>query len=243
MKTRTFLNKLSIGVIAFCSAIVMGCQSGLTYEEAPESAYSEVGITGFVLRSRQLFENQIYAINWEKWVDNYIQTVQIGSTGSLTWTNNTGSSFTLQDGSVIENGQTVTVTGSITTEEDSEAPEGKLYVLNVYATDYATYQTANKGYLFDASKFSGDFQLIDADNNRSEKVRLPVRKTEVIGELNLANVYNCVVERVDGAPELGKPNDLSNRPRYLVKNICYRPAGVEQYTRLCEVRIIYLPSK
>lgn len=60
----------------------------------------------------------------------------------------------------------------ITEENNTEAPGGKLYVLNVIAADYATYQTANKGYLFDGSKFSGDFKLENPTNNRSEKVKL-----------------------------------------------------------------------
>ena len=199
-----------MGFAVLCMALAFSsCEAGLTYQEATEAYYSEVGVTEFRLKARELFEDKIYAINWNQWVENYINTQQIS------WE------------------------CSMTTESNSDAPDGTLYVLNVKAHPRVTYQTPNKGYLFDGSKFSGDFELIDPTDNRSQKVNLPVRQNEVIGEMYLVSYNNCVVERVDGAPELGVPADFSKPARYLVKNICYRPAGVDQYTRLYEVRITF----
>ena len=38
------LNKICIGAAVLCSAsVISSCTAGLTYEEAPESVYSEVG--------------------------------------------------------------------------------------------------------------------------------------------------------------------------------------------------------
>lgn len=214
MRKMDFLNKLYAGIIVLCGMFAFsGCEAGLTYEEAPESYYSEVGVTEFRLQSRELFEDKVYAVNWEQWVENYLDTRQIS------WECTT------------------------TTESNSDAPGGTLYVLNVKANPRVTYQTPNKGYLFDGSKFSGDFELVDPTDNRSQKVTLPVKQNEVIGEIYLVNSYNCVVERVDNATELGKPGDFSKPQRYLVKNICYRPAGVEQYTRLYEVRVTFAEKK
>lgn len=236
------LNKIYVGAALLCSVLATSsCTAGLTYEEAPESVYSEVGVSGFVVRSRELFTDKIYAPNWDKWVDNYIDTRQIGNT-SFEWTNNTGSSYTLPDGTVVGNGETIKGLGaSITEESDSDAPSGKVYILNVFATSQVKYQTANKGYLFDGSKFSGDYTLVDPVNNRSQYVIMPVKKNEIIGEINLVNVYNCTVEPIDGAPRLGVPADFTKPCRYLVRNISYLPAGVEPYKRLYEVRVTFLP--
>lgn len=219
---------------------VTGCERGLVFEEAPEATYSEVTASRIDVRARQLFTNQIYAINWDKWVDNYLNTQLIGASNG-SWTNKTGAPVTLSNGVTVAADETVK--GGIAEVNDANAPGGKLYVITAYLSDHATYSTPNKGYLFDGSKFNGDFQLINPTNNRSQQVRLPVNKKEVIVELVLVNVYDNVVERVDGAPALGVPGDFTSPRRYLVKNIAYRPAGVEQYTRLYEVRVVFYPNK
>ncbi len=56
------------------------------------------------------------------------------------------------------------------------------------------------------------------------------------------NPWDCIVERIDGATELGKPGDFSKPQRYLVKNIAYLPEGVSQHTRLYEVRVVFYPG-
>lgn len=217
MKFTKMFNKLYVGLAMLCGLSFASCEAGLTYEEAPESSYTEVSLQGtpFYVRSRELFQDKIYAPNWGKWADNYINTQQIS------WE------------------------ATVTEENNEDAPGGKLYVVNVKANTKATYSTLNKGYLFVGSKFSGNYELVDPStttiNGKSEKtsqkVTLPVKQNEVIGELVLTNPYDCVVERVGNAPQLGVPTDFSEPARYLVKNICYRPAGVPQATRLYEVRV------
>lgn len=234
--------KIYTGAATICCALVISsCTAGLTYEEAPESVYSEVGVSKFNVNARELFTDKIYAVNWHKWVDNYIDTRMIGSSSTFKWTNRTGASYTLPDGTVVEAGESVEVGGSETVETDSSAPGGEVHVLNVYAASKVQYQTANKGYLFDGSKFSGDFELVDPVDNRSQNVILPVRKNEIIGEIYLVDYSICTVEPIGDAPKLGMPGDFTKPCRYLVKNIAYRPAGVGQYQRLYEIRVTFLP--
>lgn len=217
------------------------CTQGQVFEEAPESTYTEVGVSGFAVRSRELFEDQIYAINWDKWVPTYMNQQLLGDQAAK-WTNTSATAVKLSDGREVQPGGVISA--SRTVEDNAEAPEGKLHVLNMIAGEYATYQTANKGYLFDGSKFSGDFKLVDpVVNNRSEKVKLPVRKNEIVVDFGLVAPYNCIVEPVKDAPELGKPGDFTKPHRYLVKNIAYLPPGVKQYTRLYEVRVVFYPNK
>ncbi len=251
MKLNKYLNKLYAGIAVLCSTLSFtACEADLTYEEAPESYYSQVGISGITISAREWFVDQMYAVNWNKWVDNYISTVTVGGTGSFSWTNNTNAAITV-NGKSVAPGETVTVTSSTTTESCSEAPDGTLYVYNMYVTDHAIYNTPNKGYLFDKNKFSGEFQLLDhngtayvnAAGSQSRYVRMPIRKNELVGVITLVDRNNCTVEPVNGAPTLGEPGDFTaSAQRYLVKNICYLPAGVEQYQRLYEFRITYLPG-
>lgn len=236
------LNKIYVSAAILCCVwAASGCTAGLTYEEAPESVYSEVGASKFDVKARELFTDKIYAVNWNKWAENYIDTRLIGSSDVFDWTNRTGAPYTLPDGTVVEAGETVKIKGSETVESDSSAPGGEVHVLNVYAASKVQYQTANKGYLFDGSKFSGDFELVNPTGNRSQYVVLPVRKNEIIGEIYLVNYSVCTVEPVDNAPKLGMPGDFTKPCRYLVKNIAHRPAGVGQYQRLYEIRVTFLP--
>ena len=49
------LNKICIGAAVLCSAsVISSCTAGLTYEEAPESVYSEVGVSKIELKAREL---------------------------------------------------------------------------------------------------------------------------------------------------------------------------------------------
>ena len=79
---------------------VTGCERGLVFEEAPEGTYSEVTASRIDVRARQLFTNQIYAINWDKWVDNYLNTQLIGASNG-SWTNKTGAPVTLSNGVTV----------------------------------------------------------------------------------------------------------------------------------------------
>lgn len=236
------LNKIYAGATILCCALaISSCTAGLTYEEAPESVYSEVGVSKFNVNARELFTDKIYAVNWNKWVDNYIDTRMIGSSSAFEWTNKTGAPYTLPDGTIIKNGETVEIEGSETVESDSNAPGGEIHILNVFAASTVKYQTANKGYLFDGSKFSGDFELVDPTDNRSQYVIMPIRKNEIIGEMYLVDYSICTVDPIGDAPKLGIPGDFTKPCRYLVKNIAHRPAGVEQYQRLYEIRVTFLP--
>lgn len=51
----------------------------------------------------------------------------------------------MPDGKVVAAGESIKVEGSETIESDSSAPDGKVYVLNVYAASDVQYSTANKG--------------------------------------------------------------------------------------------------
>ena len=213
--------------------------------------YHEVGVNSVNIKSRMLFQNQIYGINWAKWIENYISTTQISTPINFQWINNTGNNYILNDGTIIAIGDTATISWTKTIEELEGAPNGKLYVFNIYVVDHATYDTPNESYLFVDSKFKGDYNFIDATTSiiegkselTAQKVVLPINKTELIGELVLTSPNYCVVECVNGAPQLGVPADFSSlKVRYLVKNICYRPIGVPQATRLYEIRITYLPG-
>lgn len=234
------LNKLY--AVALGTLLLTSCQAGLEYEDVPESIYNDVSLTGSLcnVKARELFENKIYAINWNKWVDNYISTITIGNyqTGK-DWTNTTSAPIQL-NGVTVAPGATVNLRNSLTKETLTTAPEGNLYVVNLFADSRGTYSTPNKGYLFDASKFSGDFQLVNPTNARSQQVILPVKKNEVIVEMLLSQEYNCKVRAQDGAPELGKPGDFTQPRRYLVVNESRRPDG-QQAQRLYEVRITFLP--
>ena len=117
-------------------------------------------------------------------------------------------------------------------------------VINIYAVDHAIYSTPNKGYLFAANLFSGqDYELIDAENGRAEKVILPVRKNEVMAYVNMSTTnYDCMVEPVGDAPAMGIPGDFTVAQRYLVKNVANRPAGVPQAMAMYEITITSMPA-
>lgn len=240
MKRLNKLYALALGLLFFSS-----CESGLVYEDVPESIYSNVNLTGSLcnIKSRELFVNQIYATNWNKWVESYISTVTIGKYQNETeWTNTTAATVTL-NGVAVAPGENIKLRNSMTTEAQASAPGGMLYVLNLYADSKATYGTANKGYLFDATKFSGDFTFVaPIVNGRSERVILPVRKNEVIVEMLLSQEYNCKVYPQNGAPAMGQPGDFTQPRQYLVVNESRLPSGVERAQRLYEVRITFLPQ-
>lgn len=246
MKIIKVLNKFYQGFGVLCAILAFtSCEAGLVYDEADESQYTQVGISGVTVQARELFENKMYAKNWgDRVVENYINTVTIGSTSNFKYKNTSNGVVTLNDGTQVQPGETVTVSSTRTEESLAEAPNGKLTVFNIYAVDRATYSTPNQGYLFAADLFgNADFELVNPENNRSEKVILPIRKNELVVYINFSSGnYDCEAEPVDGAPELGKPGDFTVAQRYMVKNIANRPAGVPQSKALYEIRITYLPG-
>lgn len=242
MKIKT-LSKLCLGLVMLGSvAGLTSCKAGLTYEEAPENIYSEVGLSAFTVRSRQLFENQVWGVNYDQWVPEVLYTVVVGGSSSIEWTNETGSDYMLEDGMAVAPGQTVTLSGTMTEESDASAPDGVVTVLHSYVLPEATYTTENKGFVFDGSKFSGEFELVDPTNNQSQSIKLPIKQNELICDFTLVDYDACTVEPQDDAPALGIPADYTQSRRYLVRNNrTHRPAGVEEYRRLYEVRLTFLP--
>lgn len=246
MKLRKFLNNFYKGFGILCASLAFtSCEADLVYEEADESQYTQVGLSAVTIQARELFENKMYAINWgNKVVENYIKTVTIGGTADMKYKNTSNSVVTLNDGTKVQPGETVTVSSTRTEEALESAPNGKVTVIHIYAVDRATYTTPNKGYLFDAKLFSGqDYEFVDAENGRAEKIILPVRKNEVIAYVNMSTTnYDCMVEPVGDAPAMGIPGDFTVSQRYLVKNLANRPAGVPQAMAMYEIRITFLPG-
>ena len=103
MKITNMFNKLCVGLAMICGLSFTSCEQGLTYEEAPESYYTEVSLGSpyFYLKSRELFPNMIYGVNWKQWAPNYVYTPQIS------WET------------------------TMAEESSQDAPDGKLYVINV----------------------------------------------------------------------------------------------------------------
>lgn len=246
-------NKLLTAV--FCMGALASCQKGLVYEDVPESIYNNVDLAANYcdVQSRELFTDKIYVVNHESWgpqypqyVDNYISTVTIGNYQGVgkDYTNKTTSAVTIP-GQTIQPGETVLVKNSIQVVDEASAPEGKLYIVNLFADATATYKTYNKGYKFELSKFAGapvQPEMVDPDaQGRSEQIKLPVRPTEIIVAMILAEPVACYVTPMDGAPELGKPGDFSAPRRYLVTNSSRRPDGEPAKQRLYEIRVTFLP--
>lgn len=248
MKINSIKNKfLRSATVLLAALAITGCEADLTYEEAPESIYSQVGVTAVTISARELFQDQkIYAVNWNRWVDNYISTVTIGGSAAFTYKNTSSSVVTLNNGTSVAPGAEVTIPASSWKEEScADAPNGKLRVFDIYVVDHATYSTANKGYVFVGDKFNGEYELINPENGRSQQIILPVRKNELIGGLTVETEtnYNKKVEPVGDAPTLGVPQDLTKANlRYLVRNISHRPAGVPEAQAMYELRITFLPG-
>lgn len=231
------------------------CEADLTYEEADESQYTQVGVSAVNIYARELFQDKMYAINWNnKVVENYMPTVIIGSSSAFDYINTSGSVVTLNDGTEVQPGETVTVSSTKTEESLAEAPNGKLTVFNIYAVDHAVYESPNNGYVFATDLFSGssDYTLLDkvGDNyietaeNRSRYVSIPVRKDELIATISMSTTnFDCKVEPVEDSPALGHPADYSKPQRYMVVNVANRPAGVEQHKAMYEIRITFLPGR
>lgn len=232
--------------VLLAAATTTSCQTGLHYEDVPEEYYSDVSLQGATLATRYLFTDCVYAKNFDKYTTYIAQTSL--STSSREWTNNTGSNYTLKDGTVIAPGETATIgfgTGAMTTRDDSSAPDGKVYVITIYVPGTVTYSTANKGYLFDLTKYTGSdhFELVNPENGMAEQVKTATDLTHMV--LAIVPSQNTgdatLVVPQNGAPALGTPGDYTQPRQYLVKNNMRRPAGVPQAQRLYEVEIIKLP--
>lgn len=247
------LNKIL--AVVFSAGSLVGCQQGLVYEDVPESVYNNVELATALcdVQSRELFQDKIFVVNHESWgpqypkyVENYLSTVTIGNYqgDGKDYTNYTASPVAIPGGTV-QPGQTVHLKNSLSVLDEASAPEGKLYVVNIFADDTAVYKTYNKGYKFEKAKFAGDKiqpVLVDPDGEgRSEKIKLPVRHSDIIVIMVLAEPVACIVTPVDNAPDFGKPGDFSAPRRYMVTNTSRRPDGEPSKRRMYEIRVNYLP--
>lgn len=257
MKFDIFSKRLFKGMTILCAALAFSsCEADLTYEEADESQYTQVGVSAVNIYARELFQNKMYAVNWNnKVVENYLHTVTVGTTSDFQYINTSGSVVTLNDGTKVQPGETVTVKSTRTEESLAEAPNGKLTVFNIYAVDHAIYDSPNNGYMFatnlfgseehDLLNWNGDNQVYEeASSNKARYVSIPVRKNELIAAISMATTnYDCLVEPVGNSPALGYPADYTQPQRYMVVNIANRPAGVEQHKAMYEIRITFLPGR
>ncbi|WP_455672542.1 hypothetical protein [Phocaeicola sp.] len=242
------LNKLY--TLAIGSLLLASCEAGLVYEEVPESVYNNVELgSGFCnVSARQIFNDQIYAVNWDRWVEGYMSISTVGRYQSgADYTNNSTSSITIL-GQNVAPGETVNVKNTMTIVDDATAPGGKLYVLNIFADQYALYASQNTSYYFVGSKFSGDFELVNEDGTpatdpeRSPWIKLPVKQTEVVVSMILADTNGaCDVKRVGDSPILGAPGDFTQPRQYLLVNTTRRPDGQPAAQRLYEIRLQLLP--
>lgn len=220
------------------------CETGLVYEDVPEDYYSDVSLTNTQIISRYLFENCLYAKNFGEYTTYIAQTTH-GQSG-VTWTNETGSNFTLPNGTVVTPGETITLTGGhnkIVERADNNAPDGKVYTLYFYVPSKVVYSSPNKGYLYDLSKLPSGFTLVGGENGMSEKVQTGVDLTQLVVTLQSQQHYgdDCKVEPQNGAPKLGAPGDYTEPRQYLLLNNLRRPEGVPQAKRLYEVHVVVLP--
>lgn len=244
MKIISKIKKAYVGLFLMLAALgTTSCQSGLTYEEVPESYYTDVNLSSCTVLSRYLFEDCIYAKNFGTYT-TYISQSSFGA--EREWTNESGSSYTLADGSVVAPGEKVVLKSGVanmTTRDDNNAPEGKIYVMTYYVPKTVTYTTANKGYLFDQSKLPSGFKCEEPTDGMSEKATAAVDIKQLVVTMQTKQWYGdaCTFTPVNGAPKLGAPGDYSEPRQYLVKNNMRRPAGVPQSMRIYEIRIVVLP--
>lgn len=61
MKLKNIVLALTLGLTS-----LSGCQSGIVWDEVPESAYSELGLGSGYMRNRprELFKNKVWQINY-----------------------------------------------------------------------------------------------------------------------------------------------------------------------------------
>ena len=233
-------SKLFITILG--TALFTSCQKGLVYDEVPADVYEDVSLSTNLCKveTREIFTHKVDQVNYKQWVDNMLLVSNIGLDyrSNTEYINNTGSDVTIL-GEVIKPGEKIMVQNKLTTEDEASAPDGKLYVINVFATARATYKTPNKGHVFVESEFQGEdikFSTPGDNEGQYQEASIPVDPTKLSVALLLNNSKACEVERVGDAPELGKPGDFSKPQRYMVVNITRRPEG-EPARRLYEVRV------
>ncbi len=248
MTNMKLFNRLSVLIVSII--FFTGCQMGLVYDEGiPVDIYEEVGLGTpyWNVYGRELFKNQIYAKgSWNKWVEGYIATQNIGNgTTAKEFTNTANEDVVINDTLTLAPGETVILKNSLTREYLASAPGDSLYVINTFIESSCLYKSPGAVYFFDSQKFTPPFQLsgvLEDGNLLGTEITLPIKPKEIIFEFLLAQPHNCIVENVDGAPALGKPGDFTKPRRYMVVNKSRRPDKKEAKKRLYEIRVTFLPS-
>ena len=128
-------SKLFITILG--TALFTSCQKGLVYDEVPADVYEDVSLSTNLCKveTREIFTHKVYQVNYKQWVDNMLLVSNIGLDyrSNTEYINNTGSDVTIL-GEVIKPGEKIMVQNKLTTEDEASAPDGKLYVINVFAT-------------------------------------------------------------------------------------------------------------
>lgn len=244
MKIKTIFCLMSLFILT-----LSGCQSGIVYDEVPESVYSNVDLgTGYAkVRVRDLFHQKVWQVNHNdgkgQWLEDYLAQTQIGEgyQSGKEYINNTGKELTIL-GNTLMPGEKMIVRNKMEMVDDTSAPEGKRFIVHIFAPTTVTYQTPNKGHLFVKEAFVGEtVQPIDFIEEVQEgmyrQIVMPVRQEALVLEFIMADIYACKVEPVDGAPALGTPGDYTKPQKYLVTNTTFRPDGVPEYSRLYEIQV------
>lgn len=248
MKIKNILLAITLGLTT-----LSGCQSGIVWDEVPESVYSELDLgTGLVRnRPRELFVNKVWQINYGKgqWLDNYIARSLLSSfeTG-MEYVNNTGSNVTILN-KTLAPGEKMEVKNTLEIVDDGSAPEGKKYIAHIFSFDKVGYHTPNKGHAFIQSAFDNETvkpyayfekiesEAIGAKEDMFRYVVMPVKQNEMVLEFIMEDLYACKVDPVNGAPQLGTPGDYTKPQQYMVTNTAIRPDGAPEYKRLYEVQV------
>lgn len=248
MKVKNIILAFALGLTT-----LSGCQSGLVWDEVPESVYSELDLgTGLVRnRPRELFTNKVWQINYGngQWLENYIARSLLNSFESgMEYVNNTGANVTVLD-KTLAPGEKMMVKNILSVVDDSTAPEGKKYIVHVFSFDKVGYHTPNKGHAFIQSAFNNEAvkpyaffekiesEAIGAKEDMYRYVVMPVKQNEMVLEFIMEDIYACRVDPVNGAPQLGTPGDYTKPQQYMVTNIALRPEGAPEYKRLYEIQV------
>lgn len=243
MKIKSLLFALTLGITTLSS-----CQSGLVWDDVPESVYSNLELSGAMVRNRprELFVNKVWQVNYNngkgQWLENYLaRSVFDAIENGIEYTNNTGAPITIVD-KTLATGETMTVKNTMEIVDDSSAPEGKKYIIHVFALDKVEYITPNKGHLFVKSAFEsesvkpyGYYEEVKEGMYRS--VIMPAKMDEMVLEFILDDQGACRVDPVNGAPQLGIPGDFTLPRQYMVTNTAIRPDGAPEYKRLYEIQV------
>lgn len=243
MKIKSILFAITLGITT-----LSGCQSGIVWDEVPESVYSNLNMgTGLVRnRPRELFANKVWQVNHNdgkgQWLDNYIARSLIDAfeTG-MEYTNNTSSNVTILN-KVLTPGEKMLVKNTLEIVDDSSAPEGKKYIAHMFTFDKVKYHTPNKGHLFVKTAFDNEavkpYAFVEEiQPGMFRYVVMPVKQKEMVLEFIMEDIYACKVDPINGAPKLGTPGDFTKPQQYLVTNTAIRPDGAPEYKRLYEVQV------